>query len=295
MTVVEVGAAVREYRVGDREVFQSYPEHDVSWAYHGAVLLPWPNRLRDGQYEFDGVAHQVALSEPSHHNAIHGLVAWTSWRLLEHTPASVSLGCRIFPSPGYPFQLDTVVTYELRDAGLVVTTASTNAGDRACPYAVGFHPYVSTGSGVALDDCSLRIDAAHRLILDDAFIATGGDQPVDGTEDDFRAGRPLVGRVLDTAFTDVMADSDGVSWVRVTSTDGNTVEVWADHTFGFWQVYSGDDLPAPLARHSLAVEPMTAAPNAFQTGQGLWRLEPGESVTTRWGARLTSTAELRTG
>jgi aldose 1-epimerase len=284
-TVVEVGAAVREYRAGDREIFQSYPEHDVSWAFHGAVLLPWPNRLRDGRYEFDGEPHQVALSEPSRHNALHGFAAWRPWTLVEQAPASVTLGCRIFPSPGYPFRLDTLVTYELRDVGLVVTTTSTNDGDRACPYALGFHPYVSAGPGATLDDCTLHIDASRRLLLDDRLIPVG-DEPVEGTADDFRGERPLTGRVLDAGFTDVRTDAAGLSWVRVAGSDGHTVEVWADANFGFWQVYSGDALPVSLARRSLAVEPMTAAPNAFQTGSGLRRLEPGESVTSRWGARL---------
>jgi aldose 1-epimerase len=292
-TVVEVGAAVREYRDGDREVFQSYPEHHVSWAYHGTVLLPWPNRLRDGRYEFDGEDLQVALTEPSNHNALHGLAAWLPWSLLAHEPSSVTLECRILPTPGYPFHLDTVVNYELLDAGLVVTTTSTNNGDRACPYALGFHPYVSTGPDATLDDCTLHIDAARRLLVDDRLIPEGESEPVAGTADDFRGDRPLAGRVLDTGFTDVAADSQGSSWVRVASSDGHTVQVWADANFGFWQVYSGDALPAPLARRSLAVEPMTAAPNAFQTGDGLRRLEPGESVTSRWGARLAITAELR--
>lgn len=291
-TVVEVGGALREYRVGDREVFQSYPEHDVSWAYHGAVLLPWPNRLRDGRYEFDGEVLQVALTEPSNRNALHGLAAWLPWTLLEHTPSSVTVECRIFPSPGYPFRLDTAVKYELDEDGLAVTTTSTNNGDRACPYALGFHPYVSAGPGLALEDCTLHIDATRRLVLDDRMIPEGDDKPVAGTADDFRGERPLAGRVLDAGFTDVVADAQGRSWVRVASADGHTVEVWADASFGFWQVYTGEDLPPALARHSLAVEPMTAAPNAFVTGQGLRRLEPGESVTTRWGARLTSTAEL---
>jgi aldose 1-epimerase len=286
VTVVEVGAAVREYRVGDREIFQSYPEHDVSWAYHGSVLLPWPNRIRDGRYEFDGEDQQVALSEPSRHNAIHGLVAWMLWTPLEQTPASITLGCRIFPSPGYPFRLDTRVSYELGDEGLVVTTTSTNDGDRACPYALGFHPYVSAGVGKTLDDCTLHVDASRRLLVDDRLIPVGRDEPVDGTAYDFLREQPLAGRVLDTGFTDVIADPEGRSWVRVASSDGHTVEVWADPSFGFWQVYTGDELPASLARRSLAVEPMTAATNAFQSGQGLRRLEPGESVTTRWGARL---------
>lgn len=284
-TVVEVGAAVREYSDGDREIFQSYPEHDVSWAYHGSVLLPWPNRLRDGTYEFDGEHYQVPLTEPSNHNAIHGLAAWLPWTLVEHAPTCVTLSCRLLPSPGYPFQLDTVVVYELRDEGLVVTTTSTNVGDRACPYALGFHPYVSAGPGATIDDCTLHMDASRRLLVDDRQIPVG-HEPVEGTAYDFRGDVALAGRVLDTGFTDVTSDAGGTSFVRVTGPDARTVEVWADANFGFWQVYTGEDLPAPLRRRSLAVEPMTAAANAFQTGWGLRRLEPGESVTSRWGAGL---------
>jgi aldose 1-epimerase len=113
-----------------------------------------------------------------------------------------------------------------------------------------------------------------------------GHESVEGTAYDFRADQPLAGRVLDTGFTDVIADAAGMSFVRVAGCDGQAVQVWGDASFGFWQVYTGEDLPAPLRRRSLAVEPMTAAPNAFQTGWGLQRLEPGESVTSRWGARL---------
>jgi aldose 1-epimerase len=284
-TIVEVGAAVREYRDGDREIFQAYPEHDVSWAYHGAVLLPWPNRLRDGRYEFDGEHYQVALTEPSNHNALHGLAAWLPWTLVEQAPTCVTLSCRLLPSPGYPFQLDTVVRYELRDEGLVVTSTSTNVGDRACPYALGFHPYVSAGPGATIDDCTLHIDATRRLLVDDRLIPAGHES-VDGTAYDFRGDELLAGRVLDTGFTHVTADAAGISFVRVTGPDARTVEVWADDNFGFWQVYTGEDLPPSLRRRSLAVEPMTAAANAFQTGWGLRRLEPGEAVTSRWGARL---------
>ncbi len=276
---------MREYRDGDREIFQSYPEHDVSWAYHGAVLLPWTNRLRDGSYEFDGEPQQVALTEPSNHNAIHGLAAWLPWTLVEQAPSCVTMSCRLPPSPGYPFQLDTVVRYELGDDGLVVTTTSTNAGDGACPYALGFHPYVSAGPGATIDECTLHMDASRRLLVDDRLIPVG-HEPVEGTPYDFRGDQPLAGRVLDTGFTEVSADADGISFVRVTGPDGHVAEVWADANFAFWQVYTGEDLPAPLRRRSLAVEPMTAAANAFQTGWGLRRLEPGESATSRWGARL---------
>jgi aldose 1-epimerase len=288
-TVTEVGAAIREYghgkSQGEREVFQSYPERDVSWAFHGSVLLPWPNRVRDGRYAFDGVEHPLALTEPSRRNAIHGLVAWQQWSLLEHGVDSVALQCRTYPSPGYPFQLDTVVRYQLVEAGLTVTTTSVNAGDATCPYAIGFHPYVSTGNGVALDDCTLLIPASRRLLVDERLNPVGSEL-VEGTDSDFRAARSLRGRFLDDCFTGVLPDSSGRSWVHLASSDGGVVDVWADSSFGFWQVYSGDALPAPLTRRSLAIEPMTAAPNAFQSGDGLLRLEPGDSVTTQWGAQL---------
>jgi aldose 1-epimerase len=283
--VVEVGAAVREYRSGEREAFQSYPEHDVSWAFHGAVLLPWPNRVRGGRYEFDGASYQLGLTEPLRHNALHGLAAWHPWSLLDHSIDSVALHCRIFPSPGYPFQLDNVVRYTLGEQGLAVTTTSVNVGDAACPYAVGFHPYASAGRAATLDECTLSIDASRRLVLDEALIPVGSE-PVAGTPYDFRSGRSVAGRFLDDCFTDVVPDAAGRSWARLTGPDGHVLEMWADAHFGFWQVYSGDALPKALARRSLAIEPMTAAPNAFESGDGLLRLEPGESITTHWGARL---------
>ena len=284
-TVVEVGAAVREYRVGEREAFQSYPEHDVSWAFHGAVLLPWPNRVRGGRYAFDGVSFQLALTEPLQHNALHGLTAWQPWSVVHHAVDSVVLRCRLFPSPGYPFQLETVVTYTLTDEGLGVTTRSVNVGDVVCPYAVGFHPYGSAGGAAAVDECTLSIDASRRLHLDEGLIPVGSEL-VEGTQYDFRAGRSLGARFLDDCFTDVVRDAAGRSWARLARPDGHVLEMWADEHFGFWQVYSGDALPKTLARRSLAIEPMTAAPNAFQSGDGLLRLEPGESITTQWGARL---------
>ena len=43
------------------------------------------------------------------------------------------------------------------------------------------------------------------------------------------------------------------------------------------------DLLADVNRRSLGIEPMTCAPNAFQSGDGLITLEPGESFAAAWG------------
>ena len=45
--------------------------------------MPWPNRLEDGAYEFDGRTHQLPLTEPERRNAIHGLVREEAWTVAD--------------------------------------------------------------------------------------------------------------------------------------------------------------------------------------------------------------------
>jgi aldose 1-epimerase len=284
VTVVEVGAAVREFRVGERDVFQSYAESALSAGFHGAVLLPWPNRLADGRYEFDGEHYQLPVSEPARMTALHGLSPWRPWSLVAQEPDRLVLTLALLPSPGYPFFLDTTVEYRLGQHGLEVRTTSRNVGDRACPYALGFHPWLSSGDAT-IDECTLTLDVTHRFVTDDRLLPVG-EEEVAGTPYDFREPRRLGSLVLDDAFTGVGRTADGLAWVKLAAPDGVTAAIWMDESCDYWQLCTGDMLPPQQARRSVAVEPMTAAPNAFVTGRGLRRLEPGDSATTTWGACL---------
>ena len=111
-----------------------YPLEAICDGAHGAPLIPWPNRLADGRYSFDGVDYQVALTEPTKRNAIHGFLRWRSWRAGEREPERVVMGTTMHPLEGYPFALEVSVAYELGEAGLTVTTTATNVGAQACPY-----------------------------------------------------------------------------------------------------------------------------------------------------------------
>jgi aldose 1-epimerase len=193
----------------------------------------------------------------------------------------------LLPSPGYPFFVDTTVHYQLGSDGLRVTTTSRNVGAAACPYAVGFHPWLSSG-GATLDECTVSLDATHRFVTDDRLLPVG-EEAVAGTPYDFREQRLLGSLVLDDAFTGVLRsadDADGRAWVRLGAPDGRTAAIWMDASCDYWQLCTGDMLPVRQARRGLAAEPMTAAPNAFVTGRGLRRLEPGADITTTWGACL---------
>jgi aldose 1-epimerase len=284
-TVVEVGGGVREYWVGDRPVLDPYPIDALCDGEHGAPLIPWPNRLADGAYHFDGAHYTVPLNEPDKHNAIHGFLTWRSWHALEHGPSHVVMGTRLRPQAGYPFTLDIRVTYELDDNGLVVSTTATNIGDEACPYGTGQHPYLSPGRG-QVNDCMLELRASTRILTVNERQLPTGTTTVEGTDFDFRAGRLIGDQKLDTPFTDLERDEDGRAWVRLTAPDGTRTEMWVDEHYPIIEIYTGDTLTPPRQRLGLGTEPMTCPPNAFQTGDGLIRLEPGQSLTTTWGAHL---------
>lgn len=270
--VTECGASLRLLEYDGRPLVLGWPEDEQTSSGRGQLLAPWPNRVRDGRYAFEGRDLQLPLSEPKLGNASHGLVRWTSWSLEEHTAHSVSLVYRLMSQPGYPWTLDLHVLYDLSADGLTVTVTATNLSGSPAPYAVGAHPYLTTGAG-PVDRWELTLPARTRLLVDDRLIPTGTEDVRD-TELDFRIARPIRGTSLDTAFTDLARD--GESRAEVTLRDprgGPGVGLWMDAQHGWVQVFTGDKLPA-LARASLAVEPMTAPPDAFNSGEGLVVLAP---------------------
>ncbi len=283
--VVEVGGGVRAYRVGERDVLDPYPVDQMCDGAHGTPLVPWPNRLADGKYSFDGSDYQVPLTEPSKSNAIHGFLRWRNWDLLERSDSRVVVGHVLRPLQGYPFCLDVRVAYELDDGGLQVTTVATNAGVTAAPWACGAHPYLS-GGGSLIDDCTLDFTAGTRIDTDSKRQLPVGEVPVAGSEYDFSGGRLLDSQKIDYAFREVARDSAGRAWVRLTGPDGRCAQLWCDSTFPYVELFTGDTLSPDRQRQGLGVEPMTAPPNAFATGQDVRRLEPGESTTHIWGASL---------
>ena len=285
-TIVEVGGGIREYRVGQRDVLDPYPLDQMCKAAHGAPLIPWPNRLADGRYTFDGTEYQVALTEPDKHNAIHGFLHWRPWQAVERHDDRIAMAATLFPMQGYPFALDLRIDYHLGPGGLSVTTTATNVGDQPCPYGCGQHPYLSPGEGL-IDDCTLELQAETRILTDaDRQLPTGTER-VAGTAYDFRDGKRLGDLNVDHAFTDLHRRPDGRAWVQLTGTDDRTARLWVDDSYPIIELFTGDTLAANRRRRGLGTEPMTCPPNAFQTGDRVIRLEPGEVFRSRWGASIT--------
>ncbi len=284
--VTESGGALRVLEHEGRPVVDGFGEDEMSRGGRGQLLMPWPNRIRDGRYTYDGESLQLGLSEAARGNASHGLARWAAWTLEEHSAASVSLTYRLMAQSGYPWTIDLHVLYDLSADGLTVTQTATNLSPTPAPYASGAHPYLRVGDG-PVDGWELTLPAATRLLVDDQLIPVG-EEPVDATAYDFRVTRPIRDTVLDHAFGDLDRDENGIATVVVRAPDsGAAVAVWLDDRHPWIQVYSGEQDSPP--RQALAVEPMSAPPNAFASGRDLVTLDPAgtgkDEFSASWGIR----------
>jgi aldose 1-epimerase len=286
-TVVQVGAGLRELSIGGQPLLDGYGSDEIAAYAQGQALVPWPNRLADGRYEFAGSEHQLPLTEPDNKCAIHGLARWLAWEVVAAEEDRAAFAVTVAAQAGYPFTLRAEVEYAVSASGITVQTTLTNPGATALPAGHGFHPYLTVGTE-RIDDTQLTLPAASRLEADDRGIPTGRRIPVDGTEYDFRQARAIGELELDTAFGDLLRDGDGRVAIRLAAPDGGRQAVlWLDDSYAFVMAFTGDSLPDPARRRrSLGLEPMTCAPNAFQSGEGLRTLQPGEATTSRWGIEV---------
>jgi len=286
--VVEVGGGLRLYSVDGRDLLDGYTTDAMCTSGRGQVLLPWPNRIDAGSYEFGGRSHQLALTEPEHGNAIHGLVRWSSWKATEREAHRVVLEYLLHPQPGYPFALALRNEYVLSDDGLSVRTAATNVGSRACPFGSGAHPYLTLGTET-VDELTLHVPARTMLCSNERGIPVG-EETVEGTDYDFTHARTIGATKLDTAFTTLQPGDDGVTRVDLREPSSRRgLTLWVDRSYRYLMVFTGDPLP-DVSRRSIAIEPMTCPPNAFRNGTNLITLEPGSTWAGAWGIRPTATA-----
>ena len=281
--ITEVGATIRSYEVdGMCQLLDGFGAGEMCTGGRGQPLVPWPNRIRDGRFRFGGRDHQLALTEPEQGNSIHGLVRWSNWRATERGSDRVLMRHVLHAQPGYPFVLDVALEYRLGDEGLEVTLAAINVSDADAPFAAGHHPYLRLDG--PMSEWRLTLDAGAELIADERQIPTGEERDVAGTAADFRQSRPIGDQSLDSAFTNLARGRDGRAQVTLQDPRDHRLTLWMDPGWDYVMLFTGDALTQPERRRTgLAVEPMTAAPDAFRSGRGLRVLRPQERVELRWG------------
>jgi aldose 1-epimerase len=249
----------------------------------GMVLFPFPNRITDGKYTFEGVEHQLDVHANHFNNAIHGLVVKSKFKVRKFEADDNMASLEIFydetgQSKGYPFKSRLSIIFTLTDRSeLVCKCIVESKDDKNLPVGVGWHPYFK-----ALD----KVDALELKISSDKIFEVDGEMiPTEKflTDTTFNSSKFIADKQMDTCY--VLPEKTGVSTVEITDTKNNAVlKIWQEtgkDKYNFSQFY------IPKGRNSIAVEPMTCAANAFNNGIGLTVLKPGEKTEFDFGVKLS--------
>jgi len=289
--IASVGASLRSLTHAGRDLVVPFEADEMRPAFRGATLAPWPNRVVDGRYVFDGVAHELALTEPARGHALHGLAGWLDFAAVDKGSDHVALAAHVEAQPGYPWRVRVEARYRLGPDGLTQTVVATNEGDAHVPFGAGPHPYLVAGPG-PLDAWTLELPASDVLLVTGDRLAPVELAGVgrDASRFDFRAPRPIGAAEIDHAFTTLTRDDDGRATVRVTDAADAGVAMSWDAACPWVQIHTADrpgGASDPGHRAGLAVEPMTCAPDAFNDAAypfdtGLRVIEPGGALTASW-------------
>lgn len=280
-SVIAHGATLRTLKHRGRDVVVPFDEDQRGYDYRGIIAAPWPNRIADGRYTFEGEELQLPINDPEHSCALHGLVFDEPWQLINHTKDSVCFSFTLQPSSGYPFRLELLASYRLDNSGLSMEVTTKNTGTNNAPYGLCPHPYLVAGPG-PLDEWTLQVPANNFLQVSEDRLLPVDLRSLQGHPFDFRAPRPIGETRLDHAFTGLNFDAQGQVQLTVWDPVGTGAGIAWDQQSRWVQVHTADR-PTPLPhRVGLAVEPMTCPPDAFNSGTDLVVLAPGDTLSVAW-------------
>lgn len=248
-------------------------------SYKGSNLFPFPNRIKDGKYRFLDQEHQLNMNYPQENNAIHGLVFDTEFKVVDAEDGEIA--CTLIleynaedPRPGYPFTYIIKLIYRLNEqGGFECVFKVSNSTDQSIPVAQGWHPYFMAGSE-KIDELSLQFPAEEVLEVDKQRIPTGKTT----NYKQFNKLTQIHDTQLDNCFK--LLPENGCASILLKREDGFGYKIWQEtgkYKYNYLQIYT------PPGRKSIAIEPMTCAPDAFNNKQGLIVLAPFERFQTSWG------------
>lgn len=284
-TIAQVGASLREFRLGEIDLVVGYEIDEPAPLCAGVVMAPWPNRIDGGKWVYQGKTLEVDITIHSQQNANHGFLTRYPFELVRDSASSVTLGATIWPREGYPFLVDLEVTYSLDERGLTVAHEATNRSTAAAPYAIGGHAYFQY-SAVPTKELTLKTEAATFVKCNDRQIPIEWiPTPTDNYN--LAQGVKVGDHFFDDDFCELARDSEGRAHTYLTTDDGRGLDVWQDETFTHVVLFTPNFFPTKNGPvYAAAIEPQTAAPNAFNNGDGLAWIEPGQKFSASWGVSL---------
>ena len=256
---------------------KTFEELQTNCCFKSAKLIPFPNRIKDGNFKFQGKSYELECNFIEENHAIHGLVWNKPFKLLKteySDDAALVIHCLDYrgESKGYPFEFRLEQTTLLNDKGVEIITTIKNTGKTKLPMGDGWHPYFQLNEPV--DKLELQIPAKESIEVDTRMIPTGNLHNYDL----FQELSPIKDSSFDTGFK---LENNAISITEIYSENNDiSLNVWQESDnakYNFLQIY------IPPDRQSIAIEPMTCATNALNSGDGLLVLNPGQSFVGRYG------------
>lgn len=262
------GASIKELKLADVPILRS----EDGGEYQAALLFPFPNRLKNGTFEFEGKTHHFEHNDFGRPNALHGMIHNKGFVVESHEENEVTLR---FDYSGedtaYPFPFKIELMYALQEKSLEVALKITNSGPENMPCGFGWHPYFYTEN---FEETRLKTPLLMEVDIDEQMIPTGRKGPFNAF-DDFQN---ISNFDLDTCFKIQEPSERASTFLKLIN--GNTIEVWQDQNFEFIQVFT------PNEKASVALEPMTCNIDALNNKEGLRILAPNEEWQLSFGVKL---------
>jgi len=277
--IMTLGARLAKLKYLGRDLIEPFNSADPRTLYWGELLAPWPNRIADGKYLIAGIGYQLPINEVDRNNALHGLINILKWKVVEQDDHSVCLETKLPATVSYPFNLAFKAHYSLTNKGLTLVLTVTNLSLERAPYGVSIHPYLVADWKTQVDSWSLKLPAHQYLEIDAERFLPVGIRDCDERDFNFTNSRRIGSLLIDHAFK--INSVIKAQKITLVGPEGHGVSMSYGPESNWIQIHTADRDGGAGSRSSLAVEPMTCPPNAFNSGVDLIWLEPkGQHVST---------------
>jgi aldose 1-epimerase len=233
-------------------------------------LSPFACRLKNAAYTFNNTAYTVQKFFLGS-NAIHGLLYNEAFTVMELWADENSAGVSLIyeykaADAGYPFNYNCKISYQLKPGNIInLNTIVTNKSNTVVPMQDGWHPYFTFGGSI--NELELMFAADTLVEFDNTLVPTGNFSPYNT----FNQFKKLEDTFFDNCFALKKQYTQPVCMLKDASKKMQ-LEIYTDESYPYLQIYT------PPHRNSIAVENLSAIPDAFNNGTGLIILQPESSA-----------------
>ncbi len=260
-------------------------DENIAKNFKGVMLSPFANRVNKATYNFNNTKYILAKVWKEKDYAIHGYLFNQKFDVISETSeqdkATLILKNKYDGTmPGFPFTFETTVTYILSvNNTLHCKTVIENTSEASMPLSFGWHPLFF--NDVNINETLLEFQAQYEIGVDEGLIPTGKKIP----NNTFNTSRKIDNTFFDTCFKLSEAES-GLTKLTLKEPSNKimvelNIETGIDK-FKYLQIY------IPPKRNTIALEPMSSWPDAFNNHEDLISLQPNKTVEFKYSIKVST-------